>query len=105
MVLRRMPNESGREDAMAVLGLEIARRTPYAGGASFGDAGVYERIDGLVTFGVDPENAANAGIVDLDLAPRDADGLVRFRADLCLLLPSAPQKGSRRLIVELPNRG
>ncbi len=90
---------------MAVLGLEIRRRTPYADGAAFGDAGAYERIDGLVTYGVSPENAANAGIVDLELAPRDADGLVRFRGDFCLLRPTDPTKGSRRLIVELPNRG
>jgi hypothetical protein len=90
---------------MAVLGIEVTRRTPYAGGAQFGDAGAYERIDGLVTFGIDPENAANAGIVDLDLAPRDENGLVRFRGDLCLLIPGDPNRGSRRLIVELPNRG
>jgi hypothetical protein len=90
---------------MAVLGIEVTRRTPYAGGAQFGDAGAYDRIDGLVTFGVDPENAANAGIVDLNLAPRDENGLVRFRGDLCLLIPGDPKRGSRRLIVELPNRG
>ncbi|HVB63131.1 MAG TPA: alpha/beta hydrolase domain-containing protein [Nitrolancea sp.] len=90
---------------MAVLDFEMTRRSPYAGGAAFGDAGAYDRIDGLVTFGVDPEHEANQGIVDLAFAPRDDKGLVRFRSDLCLLVPQDLEKANRRLIVELPNRG
>ncbi|HEX3722783.1 MAG TPA: alpha/beta hydrolase domain-containing protein [Nitrolancea sp.] len=90
---------------MAVLSFEVTRRSPYAGGAVFGDAGAYDRIDGLITFGVDPDHDANQGIVDLALAPRDADGLVRFTSDLCLSLPHDLARANRRLIVELPNRG
>src|SRR5690606_26731710 len=48
---------------------------------------------------------ANRAIVDLDLAPRDADGRVHFRADACLLVPRHPKRGNRRLLLELPNRG
>lgn len=90
---------------MAVLSIEIQRRTPYAGGESFGDAGPYDRLDGTVTFGVDPEHEANRDIVDLKLAPRDAEGRVRFTSDLCLLIPRDLSRGNRRLLVELPNRG
>jgi hypothetical protein len=47
----------------------------------------------------------NQPIVDLHLAPRDADGRVRFRADFSLVQPQKADKARRRLIVELPNRG
>ncbi len=90
---------------MAVVSIDIERRAPYEGGRSFGDAGPYDRLDGTITFSVDPQHAANRDIVDLDLAQRDADGRVRFTSDLCLLIPSDPARGSRRLVVELPNRG
>lgn len=90
---------------MAVTGVEITRRAPYAGGQSFGKAGDYERIDGVLTFAVDPANSANRPIVDLDLAPRDADGRVRFRADFTLLAPRDPARGSGRLLVDVVNRG
>ena len=53
---------------MAVTKLEILARAPYAGGCSFGDAGAYERIDGVLHFAVDPEHEANRAIVDLDRA-------------------------------------
>ena len=33
---------------MAVVQLEISRRSPYAGEKSFGDVGAYEQIDGTV---------------------------------------------------------
>ena len=63
---------------MSVVGLEIARREPFAGGHVFGAGGAYERIDGLLRFGVDPTLAENAAVVDLDKAPRNADGKVDF---------------------------
>ena len=66
---------------MPVIDVEVTGREPYADGLPFGDTGVYERIDGVLTFAVDPENEANRPIVDLDLAPRDAEGRVRFRSD------------------------
>jgi hypothetical protein len=85
--------------------LEILRRAPFAGGAVFGAAGAYERIDGRLHFAVDPLHPANAGIVDLALAARDAAGRVRFAADLCLLQPLDPAGANGRLLVEVPNRG
>ena len=69
---------------MAVEGLSIERRAPYLDGREFGETGAYERIDGLLTFAVDPDHPANDAIVDLRLAPRDADGKVRFQSDFCL---------------------
>ena len=72
--------------------LEVLRRTPFAGGAVFGAAGPYERVDGRLHFAVDPLHPANTGIVDLNLAARDArrPGALRRRP-----LP-APAGRSRR---------
>ena len=90
---------------MAVVSINIQRRSPYADGRAFGDVGPYDRLDGEITFSVDPEHEANREIVDLNLAPRDAEGRVRFTSDLCLLIPHDPSRGNHRLVVELPNRG
>ena len=54
--------------------LRITSRTPFAGGRAFGDVGPYERLDGTLELAVDPAHPANAGIVDLDLAPGTAAG-------------------------------
>src|SRR5688572_18450755 len=90
---------------MPVIDMRITNRKPYADGREFGEAGPYEQVDGLVTFAVDPANAANSAIVDLDLAPRDADGRVRFRSDFSIVQPAQQGSSSGRLLVELPNRG
>ena len=90
---------------MAVVRFELVRRGPYLEGQPFGDTGAYERIDGVLHYAVDPAHPRNRDIVDLDLAPRDAGGRVRFSGDVCLLVPADPARANRRLLVELPNRG
>ena len=76
---------------MAVLNIDVTSREPFAGGQAFGDSGAYEELKGTLTYGVDPAHAANAGIVDLQYAPRDAAGLVRFRSDFAILSRSMRQ--------------
>ena len=90
---------------MAVVGLDIHSRKPLADGASFGNVGTYERIDGIVRFAVDPAHPANQAIVDLDKGERGPDGLVYFSADFCILQPTDPAKGNGRLLFEVVNRG
>ncbi len=90
---------------MPVVKFEITSREPYEGGVAFGDAGAYERIEGVLHFAVDPVHAANAGIVDLDLAARDERGLVHFAADLSLLQPIDAFKANGRLLADVVNRG
>jgi hypothetical protein len=85
--------------------LRIAERGPFADGQGFGAAGAYERIRGRAHFAVDPQAPAQAGIVDLDKAPRDADGLVRFTSDFLLLAPVDPARASRRVFFDYGNRG
>jgi hypothetical protein len=87
---------------MALVNFEISRREPYLDGRTFGDAGAYERIDGIAHYAVDPAHPANAGIVDLDLAERGPDGLVHFSGDLTLLIPA---RGNGALLLNVPNRG
>lgn len=90
---------------MAIVGVQITNRGPYADGKAFGDVGAYERIDATVEYAVDPANEANLQIIDLDLAPKAADGLVHFTGDLTLLKPSDDSKGNRRLLTDVVNRG
>ncbi len=90
---------------MAVVALEITSRQPFADGMTFGTVGAYERIEGTVRFAVDPTHPANAAIIDLDKAPRDAEGRVHFSADFSILQPADASRGSGRLIFEVLNRG
>ncbi len=90
---------------MAVTRLEMRACGLYAEGTAFGEAGIYERIDGTMHFAADPAHPANALIVDLDTAVRDDAGQVPFAADFCLLQPVDPAKANRRLLFEVLNRG
>jgi hypothetical protein len=74
-------------------------------GRSFGLAGPYERIIGKVYFSVDPANAHNRVVVDLDKADRNSKGEVEFSADIYILKPKDPNRGSGSLLLEIPNRG
>ena len=88
---------------MVVIGLEIKNRIEFNAGFNWGDFGPYERIDGVVEFGVDPKNSANSRMVDLEYAPVDKNGLVNFRSDFVLLTPL--EKEPSRLLVDVVNRG
>ena len=90
---------------MAVTALEIKTRSSFAQGNAFGDVGPYEQLDGTAYFAVDPNHPRNAGITDLKLAPRDAQGLVQCSADFRMLKPVNPQYGNNRLLLDIVNRG
>ena len=90
---------------MAVTSIEIKERGPYAEGMTFGDTGAYEQLDGTVYFAVDPADPANSLITDLELAPRNAAGLVEFSADFRMLKPLDAEKGNHKLFFDVVNRG
>jgi hypothetical protein len=90
---------------MAVTSIDIKQRGPYAEGMTFGDVGAYEQLDGTVHFAVDPADPANSLITDLELAPKNAAGLVEFSADFRMLKPVDPEKGSHKLFFDVVNRG
>ena len=85
--------------------LQIDRRETVLNGKAFGAAGPYEKLIGTVHFALDPALPQNLGIVDLTLAPRNAQGLVEFSADFYLLKPVDPSRGNGRLFYEAGNRG
>jgi hypothetical protein len=61
--------------------LSIAERFSFADGHEFGPAGSYERLVGRAHFALDPHVPAHHGITDIDKAPTDSDGLVRYTGD------------------------
>jgi hypothetical protein len=85
--------------------VEIVSRADVQDGRTFGLAGAYERIIGRVYFAVDPANIHNRQIVDLDKAPRNAQGEVEFSADLYLFKPKDMAKGNGAVLFEVSNRG
>ena len=89
---------------MALIRLETAT-TSYENGREFGGVGAYERIRGRAHFALDPAAPANQLITDLSLAPRQSDGRVHFSADVSILKPVDPDRGSRRLLLDVVNRG
>ncbi|MBZ5643338.1 MAG: hypothetical protein LAO19_11305 [Acidobacteriia bacterium] len=85
--------------------VEITSKQDVLGGKSFGTTGAYEKLTGKVYFAVDPGNPHNKIIVDLDKAPKNAQGKVEFTADIFIVRPKDPSKGNGALIFDIPNRG
>ena len=54
---------------------------PFADGATFGNTGSYERVRGTFKGELDPADARNKVIVNLDKAPRNAAGRIEYEAD------------------------
>ena len=90
---------------MAVTELEITGRSPFAHGEAFGEVGPYELLEGVAHFAVDPLNDRNRAITDLELAPRDSGGKVGFSSHFAMLQPVDPDKGNRRILFDVVNRG
>ena len=88
-----------------VTGVTIASRTVVANGQPFGAVGSYEKLIGTIAFAIDPADARNARVVDLDRATRAADGRVHFTADLFVLRPVDAARGNGVLLFEVANRG
>ena len=56
-----------------ITGIEITRRAPFVGGATFGASGTYERVEGIASGALDPAHPANQGIALLAQAPRNVE--------------------------------
>ncbi len=89
----------------AVTRIEIKTREPYFEGREFEGVGSYERLRGKVFFAVDPQHTANQTVIDLELAPRNAAGLVEFSADVELLAPKDLSKANGAILYDVNNRG
>jgi len=67
--------------------------------------GDYEKLAGTVELELDPTDPANAAIVDLDRAPRNARGRVETAADFMVLRPRRPSSRGSTALLEVSNRG
>lgn len=77
--------------------VDVARRMDLG-------ASGYEKIVGTIHFAVDPKDAHNAGVADIEKAPVNAAGRVEFSSDLYILRPRAP-RGNGAALVDILNRG
>ena len=89
---------------MSVTRFEITSRSLAGGGASFGEMGQYEFIQGTLHYAVDPKHPDSQLITDIDLAPTGADGRVHFASDIQLLKPVKPRPDGS-LLLDVVNRG
>jgi hypothetical protein len=85
--------------------VEITSRQDVLSGKAFGNVGAYEKLSGTVYFSVDPNNPHNKIIVDIDKAPRNAQGKVEFSADLFILRPKDSSRGNGVALFDVVNRG
>lgn len=81
------------------------KESPTFGGYSWPGVGQYEKIVGKVFGELDPKDPKNAIIVDLQLAPKNANGKVEYSFDFYLLKPIDLSKGNHKMVYEPPNRG
>jgi|SRR5450830_49670 len=88
-----------------VIAIDVVSVEPAFSGRVFGKVGSYERLVGKARYAVSPTDAHNSGIVDIELAPRNAQGEVEFSADVEVLRPINGKHGNGRLLYDVPNRG
>jgi hypothetical protein len=81
-----------------VVRVDVSRRADVG-------SSVYEKIVGTIHFALDPRDARNSVIVDLDKAVKNAQGRVEFSADLYILRPKDAARSNGVAFVEVSNRG
>jgi hypothetical protein len=85
--------------------LEVKSTEPAFAGRTFGAVGPYEVIRAVAHHRVDPAARVNAGLVNIQKAPRDKQGRVAFDADVVILKPVDRAKANGRMLYEMVNRG
>jgi hypothetical protein len=92
--------------AAKIVKFEILKvESPAFEGRTFGAVGTYDRILARATIAVAPDDINNKIIVDLDRAPRNAQGQVEATTDVEILRPTVAVNGNRTLFYEVLNRG
>ncbi len=81
------------------------RDSPTFEGHVFGDVGTYEWLIGYAEGELDPADPRNAGIVNLDSAPRNERGRVEYTVDVQILKPVDMARGNGRIFYDVLNRG
>jgi hypothetical protein len=81
------------------------RESPAFSAHAFGKAGQYEILSGHFYGELDPKDPRNAIINDIQLAPRNARGMVEYSATFALAKPIDMSRSSGVLYYLVPNRG
>src|SRR5579862_8571809 len=81
------------------------RQSPAYNGKVFGKAGQYELLSGHFTGELDPKDPHNAIITDINLAQRNAHGLVEYTGTFAIAKPIDMSKASNVLMYSVANRG
>ncbi len=81
------------------------RESPAYGGKVFGQAGPYELLTGHFMGELDPKDAHNQVITDIQFAPRNARGMVEYTASFAIAKPIDMSKASGVLNYSVTNRG
>src|ERR1035438_6067196 len=81
------------------------REPPAYAGRTFGKAGQYETLTGLFYGELDPKDPHNSIITDIQLAPRNARGMVEYSATFAISKPVDVSRASGVLFYTVPNRG
>lgn len=84
---------------------QVESRGDLPGNIEYGLVGAYEKLSGKVYFEVDPGNAANQIIADIEYAPLNEAGKVEFSAKFFLLKPKDIGRGNGTLLFGTSNRG
>jgi hypothetical protein len=79
--------------------------SPTFEGLRFGTVGLYEWLIGYALGELDPRDPRNAGIINLDKAPRNARGMVEYRIDVRILKPVDMARANGRIFYDAVNRG
>src|SRR3989442_14798705 len=98
--------QAPRSSASHITRIQIDKvESPTFEGRSFGNVGTYEKLIGRAFGEIDPKDAHDKVITDIDLAPRNARGMVEYSMDIFILKPVDLSKGNHRLLHHLNNRG
>jgi hypothetical protein len=100
-----MIGRESEESAMTDVEIRVDTVEPFADGQSFGEAGPYLRVRGVMKGALDPAAPENRPIVDLDKAPTNPRGLVEYESDFFILRPQDLARTKRVLVYDVANRG
>ena len=100
------PEKAARPSAARIVGVHIdSVETPTFEAREYGRVGRYERLLGRFSGELDPADAQNAFIVNIDRAPRNARGMVEYSADFRILKPLDMARGNQTMLYDVVNRG
>ncbi|HEY4265216.1 MAG TPA: alpha/beta hydrolase domain-containing protein, partial [Micropepsaceae bacterium] len=80
------------------------KTSPAFNGQAFGSAGQYETLTGKAFGELDPKDPHNAIITDIQLAPKNARGMVEYQATFQIVKPIDMSKASHLMWHDVPNR-